>query len=120
MYFCNFKHNKLELENEFSITAQRPLTVYECNNNKEILVLDYEYLNRLHLLFYDIKTKKEIAKISDDKSLISIGDFQLINNSSYEQLNGKYVIVGMYGKICIINLIDHSIFKLFNYNMIIL
>ena len=75
------------------------------------MILDYEYQNRLHLLFYDIKTKKEITKISDDKSLISIGDFQLINNSSYEQLNGKYVIVGMYGKICIINLIAHSIFK---------
>ena len=37
--------------------------------------------------------------------------FSIIENSSYEQLIEKYVIVGMYGKICIINLIDHSIYK---------
>ncbi len=95
MYFCNFKNNKLELENEFSITSHRPLSVYECNNNKEIMILDFEYTKRLHLLFYDIKTKNEIAIISDDKNLINIGDFQLISNSSYEQLKEKYVIVGM-------------------------
>ena len=99
VYFCNYKNKKLELENEFSITAHSPLSVYECNNNKEIMILDYEYQNRLYLLFYDIKTKKEIAKISDDKSLNGIGDFQLIHNSNYEQLNEKYVLVGMYGKI---------------------
>lgn len=59
--FLYYKNKKLELENEFSITAHKPLSVYECNNNKEIMILDYEYQNRLHLLFYDIKTKKEIA-----------------------------------------------------------
>ena len=75
------------------------------------MILDFEYQKGLYLLFYDIKTKKEIAKISDDKSLIGIGNFQLIENSSYERLNEKYVIVGMYGKICIINLFDHSIYK---------
>ena len=75
------------------------------------MILDYEFKIKLHLLFYDIKTKKEIAKISDDKNLNNIIDFQYIENSGHEQLNEKYVIVGMYGKICIINLIDHSIYK---------
>ncbi len=111
IYFCNYKDKKLELINEFSITPHRPLSVYECNNNREIMILDFEFEKRLHLLFYDIKTKNRIAIISDDKNLINIGDFQLINNSSYEQINEKYVIVGMYGKICIINLTDHSIYK---------
>ena len=82
MYFCNYKTNKLELENEFSITAHRPLSVHEFNNNKEIIFLDYEYPKRLYLLFYDIKTKNEIAKNSDDKNLNNIIDFQLINNLS--------------------------------------
>ncbi len=75
------------------------------------MILDYEFKIKLHLLFYDIKTKKEIAKISDDKNLNNIIDFQYIENSGHEQLNEKYVIVGMYGKICIINLNDHSIYK---------
>ena len=78
MYFCNYKNKKLELENEFSINVHKPLSVYESNNYKEIMILDYEYQNKLHLIFYDIKTKNEIAIISDDKSLIGIGDFQLI------------------------------------------
>ena len=87
------------------------LSVYECINNKEIMILDYEYQRRLHILFYDIKTKNKIAIISNDKSLCGIRDWQLINNWSYEQLNEKYVIVGMYGKICINNQIDHSIYR---------
>ena len=43
VYFCSYKNKKLELENEFSINVHKPLSVYESNNNKEIMILDYEY-----------------------------------------------------------------------------
>ena len=92
----------MELEKEFSITAHRPLSVYECNNNKEIMILDFEYQERLHLLFYDIKTKNEITKISG---------FSI--NKKFELWTIKWKICNCWNvwKILYNYLIDHSIYK---------
>ena len=100
--FYKYENDELKLNDSIN-TSYRIYSIFECSKNEIISYCGKIYEN--YLKFYDIENKQETLKIK-------VKYYVLI--PIYDKLNDKFLVVGDYGRIIVINLINHSLHQIIN------